>query len=110
VIGVGFNTFRYAQQDYGIFEIGETGGNSGAGTDSSFLLVLATTGVFGFLIFLAGYLFPLFQKKNAFYLPMLAAFSALFMQSQFINALFYPQILFLWLTFLMIFNYFSLRT
>lgn len=110
LIGVGFNTFRYAQQEYGNFEVGETGGNSGAGTDSSFLLVLATTGIFGLLSFLIGYFAPITQKQNIFYLPVVAAFCGLFIQSQFINALFYPQILFGWLVLLSIFSYFSSRT
>ena len=112
-LGVGFNTFRYAQKNYGVFDIGETGGNAGAGTDSSFLLILATTGVFGFVAFVTAYFWPVvyaLNKKPQFYLSTLAILLALFVQSQFINALFYPQILFLWMTSLALFSYFSFRT
>ena len=90
-LGVGFNSFRFAQQDYGFFDAGTLGGNAGSGSDSSFLLVLATTGVLGFLVFSLSYIFP---AKNLILLPIL---SGLFLQTQFINALFYPQIMFLWL-------------
>jgi O-antigen ligase len=98
-LGVGFNTFRSVQKDYGFLEIGESGGHAGAGSDSSLLLILATTGVFGFILFLGGYLQPLFFNKTPLYdkLPLLAAFGGLLIHSQFVNSLFYPQILFLWL-------------
>src|SRR3989344_4495836 len=53
LIGVGFNTYRYSQASYGFFENNQSlGGNSGAGSDSSLLLVAATTGVFGLGAFL----------------------------------------------------------
>lgn len=90
-LGVGFNSFRYAQRDYGFFESGTLGGNAGGGSDSSFLLVLATTGIFGLVVFLMGYFWRL---KNFVLLPLILG---LFLHSQFVNSLFYPQILFLWL-------------
>ena len=37
LLGVGYDTYRYYQKDYGFFEIGETGGHSGSGVDSSLL-------------------------------------------------------------------------
>ncbi len=56
VLGVGFNAFRYAQERAGYFRT-ERGvpiesGHSGAGSDSSILLVWATTGVIGLLSYL----------------------------------------------------------
>jgi len=93
VLGVGFNTYRYAQIDYGFISSGELGGNSGAGSDASLLLVFATTGILGFVIFIAGLVFPLvgnFYKNNF----LLSVISGLLFESIFINSLFYPQILF----------------
>jgi len=54
IFGIGFNNYRNAQRHYGFLSENDLdGGHSGAGTDSSFLLVLATTGLFGFALFLA---------------------------------------------------------
>lgn len=106
LLGVGFNAFRYAQVDYGFFDPGTLGGNSGAGSDSSFLLVLATTGVAGFSVFLLAYIFLIFEswRTNSTYkLLLLSVFFGLFLQAQFINAFFYPQILFL-LTLFLVFD------
>ena len=54
--GVGFNAFRYAQEREGFFRdergVPQLSGHAGAGSDSSLLLVWATTGVFGFLAYL----------------------------------------------------------
>ncbi|MFZ5424855.1 MAG: O-antigen ligase family protein [Patescibacteria group bacterium] len=99
ITGVGFNTFRYVQDDYGYFGVSSFGGNSGAGSDSSFLLVLATTGIFGFVIFLLSYLYPVYSQFFSFAetKPFFISVSiGLFLQSQFINAFFYPQIMFLY--------------
>jgi len=65
ILGVGFNAYKYAQVKYGfIKEDKEIVSHSAAGTDNSFLFVLATTGVVG----LASYLFIWFKiLKNAYY-------------------------------------------
>ncbi len=100
LLGTGYNTFRYAQVDYGFVEPGTIGGNSGAGSDSSFLLILATTGIIGFVIYLFAYFTPLFAiyKLNSRHgILIIAVFLSIFVQSQFINAIFFPQIMFLWI-------------
>lgn len=52
-LGVGFNNYRQAQAQHGYFTVNNPeGGFSGAGADSSLLLVLATTGVLGFFLIL----------------------------------------------------------
>ena len=90
-LGVGFNSFRFAQKEYGFFDAGTLGGNAGAGSDSSFLLILATTGILGLLFFSSSFS----QKiKNPALAPLILG---LFLHSQFVNSLFYPQILFVWL-------------
>jgi O-antigen ligase len=107
LLGIGYNTFRYAQISYGFIEPGTSGGHSGAGSDSSLLLILATTGIIGLVIYLAAYLFPImnsFLSGSGYRLLLLATFAGLLVQSQFINAVFYPQILFLTTTLLVLDN------
>lgn len=104
LIGVGFNAFRYAQRDYGFLDIDSFYKHSGAGSDSSLLFVLATTGVLGFLFFVSGFLgvFKAFPDDR---LLLFAVFGGLFIHSLFVNSLFYPQILFLWLILIAEFSY-----
>ena len=95
--GVGFNTFRYAQEDYGFLTPDQDEIHSGAGSDSSLLFVFATTGLFGFLTYLCAFLIPVIDswKKRYFgWLLILSILTGLLMESQFINSLFYPQIMF----------------
>ena len=100
LLGVGFNTLRYAQLERGYVSAQDFGGNSGGGVDSSFLFVLATTGALGLVFFSLAYFYPLyFAMANGGYnkLALSSVTFGLLLQSQFINALFYPQILFVWL-------------
>lgn len=105
VFGVGFNTYRYAQKRYGFLEDNGFVSHAAAGTDNSFLFVLATTGVVGFI----AYIFLWFRiirvsisdfktKPNNKYRKLLSIvlFSSvvsLFLGSFFINLLFYPFIM-----------------
>lgn len=96
--GIGFNTFRYAQEDYGFLTPDQDEMHSGAGSDSSLLFVFATTGVFGFLLYLSSFLFPLYdvwRKRYLGWLVIISVLIGLLMESQFINSLFYPQIMFI---------------
>ena len=100
LFGVGFNTYRFAQGRYGFFSPGDFGGHSGAGTDSSLLLIAATTGIFGstFYIFLLISILQLFVKKagsHFLHLASIATFLGLIIHSQFVNSLFFPQIMLL---------------
>lgn len=102
-LGVGFNTYRAAQRQAGFFSYDSPeGGHSGAGSDSSFLLILATTGIFGFLAYLAILAailkkFAANAKSNPLGLGGTASFLGLLVHSQFVNSLFFPQIMiFLW--------------
>jgi len=105
VLGVGFNNYRFAQIQYGFFDFERPeGGLSGAGSDSSLLLVLATTGFFGFLVFLA-ILFRIlllsFHLKNTSVaaLTVFSSLIALLVHSIFVNSVFYPWILaWFWIT------------
>lgn len=51
VFGVGFNAYRYAQKQHGFLLETTKENHSGAGADNSFLFVLATTGVVGFVAY-----------------------------------------------------------
>ena len=101
LIGVGFNTYRYSQESYGFFENDQSlGGHSGAGSDSSLLLVAATTGVFGLGAFI-WILISIWEtvakssKRSFIALGTLASFVGLVVHSQFVNSLFFPQIMLL---------------
>lgn len=101
IFGVGYNLYRPAQERYGFFNFHDLeGGHAGSGSDSSFLLVLATTGVVGFilLLLLNGYIFVQSIKSRRTVVGMALALSifGLFFDSQFINSLFFPQIM-LWI-------------
>lgn len=104
VFGVGFNAYRYAQNKFGLSnQIWQTT-HSGAGTDNSFLFVLATTGVMG----LVSYLYLIFSifalaninfKNNVFSLILFSSLAGLIINSLFINSLFYVFILeWIWIT------------
>ncbi len=100
VLGVGYNTFRFVQRDYGYFDL-DWGGKSGAGSDSSLLLILATTGVAGAIPFAIFLTLPVLgaiivKDRSNWDLLALASIPALLAGSFFINSLFYPQIMFLW--------------
>ena len=98
LFGVGFNSYRYAQNKIGLNnQIWQTT-HSGAGTDNSFLFVLATTGIIG----LVSYLYLISRiasfakdnlKNNVFSLILLSSLAGLIFNSFFINSLFYVFIL-----------------
>lgn len=91
LFGVGFNAYRYAQRRYGFFPPEENWRtvHAGAGTDNGFLFVLATTGIVGFITYL--YLWWTVLKKRD---PLVqSSVVALFVNSFFLNSLFYPTIM-----------------
>ena len=101
LFGVGFNTYRFAQASYGFFLPDEPlGGHSGAGSDSSLLLVVTTTGIFGtgFFVFLLWRLWRLVVAgagRSYLSLSATASFLGLLVHSQFVNSFFFPQIMLL---------------
>lgn len=99
VLGVGFNAYRYAQNKYvGLNTTYWQTTHSGAGTDNSFVFVLATTGVIGFVAYLY-LIYEIFKlaklriKKNIFAPILIASLSGLLVSSLFINGLFYVFLL-----------------
>ncbi|TSC90454.1 MAG: Uncharacterized protein G01um10145_126 [Microgenomates group bacterium Gr01-1014_5] len=89
VFGVGYNLYRYTQNDQ------QSHGASGA--DSSLLLVLATTGIAGFLVFLQLALKitqdAWLKRKTHTGIALLASVGAVGVHSFFDNSLFYPWVL-----------------
>lgn len=99
LFGVGFNTYRYVQIESGRFSFeNPQGGHSGSGVDSSFLLIAATTGIFGLTIFVL-FLLSILKvaiigvKNNCLKLATLCAFLSLMVHTQFVNSFFFPQIM-----------------
>lgn len=97
LFGVGFNNYRYVQRNYGFLKENEWQvSHAGAGADSSILLVLATTGIFGFLSYL--WICGKVLKENKNNILVIASLMALFIHSIFLNSLFYPWIMiWIWL-------------
>jgi hypothetical protein len=105
VFGIGFNSLRFASARYGFVDSSLVlASHSSAGVPNSFLVILATTGIVGFIIFI---LFILNTLKYAWNIEskidssvLTAMFAAVLLDSLFENALlFSPIILFLVLSF-----------
>jgi O-antigen ligase len=92
IFGVGYDNMCIAYQKYiGTFY---TDSHSCSGSDSSLLLVLATTGVVGFMVFLNTFKRMVGNLKNSPYRVVLGScFVALLVHSLFSNSLFYPWIM-----------------
>lgn len=112
IFGVGYNFMRYAKSDYGFLDPDKFLIHSGAGSDSSILFVIATTGLTGLVFFGVGLIFPVIEQYKELikseYLTngtlLISVIAGLFLESQFINSLFFPQIMFLWLIILGVFS------
>jgi len=98
VFGVGFNAYRYAQNKLGLNNQFWQITHSGAGTDNSFLFVLATTGIIGLIayLYLTIRIFAFAKvdiKNNVYSLILFSSLAGLVFNSLFINSLFYVFIL-----------------
>lgn len=94
LIGVGFNSYRYAQFRHGFRNESNMISHADASPDNSFLFVLATTGIVGFIL----YLFLWFRLIKITSILASASVLGVFVSSMFINSLFYPFItLWLWI-------------
>ncbi len=104
-LGVGFNAFRFTQRDYGFISLDDwQNTNAGAGTDNSFLFVLATTGIFGLIFFVYFWLKASWLsfkiKDNTSGRILFSSLILIVLSSMAVNSLFYPWIL-IWLLILM---------
>lgn len=93
IFGVGFNAYRYAQLQYGFRDKDvKTVSHADAGVDNSLLFVLATTGIIGFTSFIFMW-FRIFKNSG---IVASVSIIGIFIDSLFINSLFYTYIMF-WL-------------
>jgi len=91
ILGVGFNTLRYYQKQTGLLsEENWQANQAGAGVDNSWLFVLATTGILGFVSYLWLYWKALGRFKN---ILVVSSLTAVFIHSFFLNSLFYPWVM-----------------
>jgi len=89
LFGVGYNNFCLGTQQ--IIGEGQFVSHACSGSDSSLLLILATTGVFGFVVFLYCLKNVFVSIRHSAYYILLATCSvALAVHSFFSNSLFYP--------------------
>jgi len=103
LLGSGYNTLRSVNFQEGFID--SPNAHSAAGSDSSLLTILATTGIIGFIPFILLYIIPikiawekLHNKKipalsKGFALGLIGAIAALLIHSIFVNSLLFPQIL-----------------
>ena len=92
LLGIGFNTYRYAQVKYRFLTHEQAAtSHSAAGTDNSFLFVLATTGILGFAayLYLWGTILRMYWSNSL----IIASCMAIFIHAFFVNSLFYPWIM-----------------
>ncbi|OGG02907.1 hypothetical protein A2W14_00125 [Candidatus Gottesmanbacteria bacterium RBG_16_37_8] len=92
LLGVGFNSLRYARKKYQLLPENWLTSHSAAGIDNSFLFILATTGVIGLAVYL--YFLAVLFKKSA--VLGRSAIIAAVVHSFFLNSLFFSFIL-IWL-------------
>lgn len=95
ILGVGYNSYRYAIQEYKLADGQFLKSHGSSSNDSSILFVASTTGMVGLTIYFL-FLLSFFKKplSQDFILP--SAILGLFVHSIFANSLFYPPIL-LWI-------------
>lgn len=91
VLGVGFNAYRFALEDYNLGDKQFLNSHGSSSNDSSLLFVASTTGIIGLLIYLF-FLFSLTRQNHI----VSSAIIGLLAHSFFANSLFFPPI-FLWL-------------
>lgn len=103
VFGVGFNAYRYAQVQAGFrTPKGAATSHADAGSDTSLLFVLATTGFVGFIAYVfiwvtvTRYIWDNIRKRDMYTTVLVASIAGLFVNSLFINSLFFPSIM-LWM-------------
>ncbi len=101
--GVGYNLYREAQSLAGVLE--DEKAHSATGSDSSLLLITATTGFAGVIAYLWLYVAMVWEmikttrdralssEWRALGLGAAAGLTALFLHSQFVNGLLYPHIM-----------------
>lgn len=92
VLGVGFNNICLARQKY--LGVGDFASHACSGADSSLLLVFATSGIVGLMVFIyLLYRVVKSTKRDLFGISFISCFFALLIHSLFVNSLFYPWVM-----------------
>lgn len=92
ILGVGFNAIRYVKISYKYPQDNLLVSHSGAGLDNSFLMVAATSGIIGLIVFFL-LLYQIFTQVS---MLTKASLIAIFVHSFFVNSFFYPWVM-VWL-------------
>ena len=92
LLGVGFNTIRFAKSDFGVVQDNLIESHSGAGFDNSFIFIAVTTGIIG----LISYLMLLGSVYKKLEVTGKVMFLAVITHSLFVNSLFLPWIMIWW--------------
>lgn len=94
LLGIGYNTYRYARESYFGQEPSQFPAHAAAGVPNSYLFILATTGIIGFTFFInwLGALWNEYARRSAVAIPLLVAYMC---SGLFDNTLVYPFIM-LW--------------
>lgn len=99
IYGVGFNTYRYAQERYGLLDKKSEKSHSGAGVSNSYVFLLATTGIVGLILYLniwRAILNELRARKKILgqymFAAVVASIGGFFVHALFDNTLFYSSI------------------
>ncbi|MBI3955426.1 O-antigen ligase family protein, partial [Candidatus Gottesmanbacteria bacterium] len=92
ILGVGFNTIRYVKISYQYPQDNLLESHSGAGLDNSILLVAATSGIIGLIVFLL-LLFKIYSHVS---ILTKVSLLAIVVHSLFVNSYFYPWVM-VWL-------------
>ncbi len=102
ILGVGFNSYRFALDEYNLIPKQLLKGRASSSNDSSLLFVLSTTGVIGisfYLLFLSSLFYfgyKRYKLGDSTGLILISGLMGLLIHSLFVNSLFYPPIL-LWI-------------
>jgi len=92
IFGVGYNNMCIAYRKYIGFQ--DFSSHHCSGSDSSLLLVLTTTGIAGFIVFVYSiYKIWVSLKRNSGFQILASGFAAILVHSLFSNSLFYPWII-----------------
>lgn len=92
LLGVGFNTIRFAKSDFGVVQDNLIESHSGAGFDNSFIFIAVATGIIG----LISYLMLLGSVYRKLEVAGKVIFLAVITHSLFVNSLFLPWIMIWW--------------
>lgn len=94
IFGVGYNNLCWARNHYLIDVNNNSNSHSCSGSDSGLLLLLSTTGIVGFIIYVS-FLYVLIKtlKTDYYGIAFVSCFSAILVHSQFSNSIFYPWVL-----------------